>query len=487
MDLKKTGNLISNARKEKGITQRELAEKLHISDRTVSKWERGAGFPDVSILTELADILGLTVTELLQGKLMPENDQDLNSDLTVRETVNTLYHQTAAKARKNRQGLFSAALILALIAGGAGFGLKKLGEDRILFPPKISCEILQGRGEVDFAGEILVDRVSGVYDYTCRYEINRYGTVQLADRKMWQSYTDTVPAAVYDALQNLDDGRLTSIWQTDTGWLGEYHNQNGTLTIVETDSECQPIFIQDDSCEHITRCVTAFTENGFLYVVSYNDDEQRIYVTTVDKEDGTSVSGSFSYEDLSEAYDPEKTVGGFLFDGRNMWVKDGVLYFAETLYNGPPAAVMAAYNLKERKAAEFREFTEAHVVSVRKELDEGKVYVLIDPMNYQPLQLYELDAVSMEVISIKYLELPYEYMTNQDFRNQGSYLFVANIGEDTVLVKYPDVYSEEMVRAQERRSDILALYDRNTGDMIWRARFAMDVEFEIYEVKGQSK
>ena len=129
MDLKKTANLISNARKEKGITQKELAEKLHISDRTVSKWERGAGFPDVSILTELADILGFTVTELLQGELMPESDCDLGSDLTIREAVNALYQQTAAKAKKNRQRFLSAALIFILIAGGAGFGLKKLGEE----------------------------------------------------------------------------------------------------------------------------------------------------------------------------------------------------------------------------------------------------------------------------------------------------------------------------------------------------------------------
>ena len=482
MDLKKTGNLISNARKEKGITQKELAEKLHISDRTVSKWERGAGFPDVSILTELADILGLTVAELLQGEPMLENDSDLSSDLTIREAVNVLYQQTAAKAKKNRQRFLSAALILALIAGGAGFGLKKLGEDRILFPPKISCEILQGRGEVDFAGEILLDRVSGVYDYTCRYEINRYGTVQLADRKMWQSYTDTVPASVYDALQNLCSGKLTSIWQTDAGWLGEYNNQNGTVTIIETDFNCQPVFILDNSYEHITSCVTAFAEDDFLYVVSYSDDERRIYVTTVDKEDGTSISGSFSYEDLSGVYDSEKAVGGFLFDGRNMWVKDGVLYFAETHYNGPPAAVMAAYNLETGETMAFCEFTESHVVAVRKELDEGKVYVLVNPMNYQPLQLYELDAVSMEILSVKDLELPYEYMTNQDFRNQGAYLFVADISEEAVLVKYPDVYSEEMVRAQERRSDILALYDLNTSDMIWRARTAMDIEYEIYGV-----
>ena len=54
MDRQKTGALIAQMRKERGLTQRELAEQLHISDRTVSKWERGAGFPDVSMLIPLA-------------------------------------------------------------------------------------------------------------------------------------------------------------------------------------------------------------------------------------------------------------------------------------------------------------------------------------------------------------------------------------------------------------------------------------------------
>lgn len=50
MDAGKTGELIAQARKQKNMTQKQLAEALHISDRTVSKWERGAGFPDVSLL-----------------------------------------------------------------------------------------------------------------------------------------------------------------------------------------------------------------------------------------------------------------------------------------------------------------------------------------------------------------------------------------------------------------------------------------------------
>ena len=67
MDAKAVGQRIARARREKGWTQRQLAEHLHISDRTVSKWERGAGLPDVALLVPLADALGLTVTELLDG------------------------------------------------------------------------------------------------------------------------------------------------------------------------------------------------------------------------------------------------------------------------------------------------------------------------------------------------------------------------------------------------------------------------------------
>jgi transcriptional regulator with XRE-family HTH domain len=61
-------DFIHELRKEKGMTQRQLAEKLNITDKAVSKWERGLGCPDISILSSLADNLGVTVTELLDGE-----------------------------------------------------------------------------------------------------------------------------------------------------------------------------------------------------------------------------------------------------------------------------------------------------------------------------------------------------------------------------------------------------------------------------------
>ena len=69
MDNVKIGNLINKLRKEKGMTQLQLAEKLHISDKTVSKWERGLGCPDVSLLTDLSRVFGVDLEKLLSGQL----------------------------------------------------------------------------------------------------------------------------------------------------------------------------------------------------------------------------------------------------------------------------------------------------------------------------------------------------------------------------------------------------------------------------------
>ena len=69
MDAKKTGALIAERRKALGLTQKELAGRLMVSDKAVSKWETGAGYPEVTLLPLLAETLGITVDELLAGEL----------------------------------------------------------------------------------------------------------------------------------------------------------------------------------------------------------------------------------------------------------------------------------------------------------------------------------------------------------------------------------------------------------------------------------
>ena len=65
MDASYTGNQISTLRRQKGMTQKELAEILHVTDKAVSKWERGKNFPDLILLQPLAEVLGVSVSELL--------------------------------------------------------------------------------------------------------------------------------------------------------------------------------------------------------------------------------------------------------------------------------------------------------------------------------------------------------------------------------------------------------------------------------------
>ena len=69
MDCTKTGRLIYSLRKEKGMTQRQLAQLMNISDKTVSKWERGLGSPDLSLLPSLSEIFSVNIEGLLSGEL----------------------------------------------------------------------------------------------------------------------------------------------------------------------------------------------------------------------------------------------------------------------------------------------------------------------------------------------------------------------------------------------------------------------------------
>ena len=74
MDQIKIGRFIAEERKRKGYTQKQLSEKLGISDKTISKWERGNGFPEVSLLLPLCNELDITVNELLSGERVSEED-----------------------------------------------------------------------------------------------------------------------------------------------------------------------------------------------------------------------------------------------------------------------------------------------------------------------------------------------------------------------------------------------------------------------------
>ena len=83
MDQIKIGKFIQEKRKEKNITQSELAEKLYITDRAISKWENGICMPDVSTIPEICKILDITINDLFSGKVvdMKNNEKMLEQNL----------------------------------------------------------------------------------------------------------------------------------------------------------------------------------------------------------------------------------------------------------------------------------------------------------------------------------------------------------------------------------------------------------------------
>lgn len=116
MDLVKIGKYIAGKRKALGMTQKQLAEKLNMSDKSVSKWERGICLPDVSVYMELCEILGISINEFLAGEdIDAENVEKKSEDNIIQVT------KDSKKKQKNLKSILAVvttfAVILVLVLG----------------------------------------------------------------------------------------------------------------------------------------------------------------------------------------------------------------------------------------------------------------------------------------------------------------------------------------------------------------------------------
>lgn len=120
MDLKKIGIYIAGKRKEAGMTQKQLAGKLGMSDKSVSKWERGICLPDVSVYMELCDILGISINEFLAG-------EDIAAENVVRQSEENLIVVTRDGDRKQKSlksilvVMWIIVIAMAVVLGGILF------------------------------------------------------------------------------------------------------------------------------------------------------------------------------------------------------------------------------------------------------------------------------------------------------------------------------------------------------------------------------
>lgn len=118
MDSKLTGKIIQQKRNELGLTQIQLAQKLNVSNRTISKWEKGDGYPDITLLEDISNIFGISIDELLTGKAK-ENDVDIKEEKT----------EIKPKSRMNFiiYSIIGFCLLIGTTVAGVGCEISLLG------------------------------------------------------------------------------------------------------------------------------------------------------------------------------------------------------------------------------------------------------------------------------------------------------------------------------------------------------------------------
>lgn len=173
IDKAQFGAFVAAQRKKKGYTQKELAQRLYVSDKAVSKWERGLSTPDISLLIPLADCLGVTVTELLEGReLEPacEPEAEHVEELVRKALVfSEKGAGTTARQKMFRAGVFAALVVVVLgelaLLVSLGYDLDTMMQDTMGTSALLTIIMAA------YAWLGMEDRLPPIYDENC---INMY-------------------------------------------------------------------------------------------------------------------------------------------------------------------------------------------------------------------------------------------------------------------------------------------------------------------------
>ena len=122
MDNAKIGSLIAELRKKQGLTQQQLADKLNLSNKTISKWESGSGSPDISNLPVLAEALEISVDELLNGEL-----NQLKSDTNLDVPKDCSPRKELTPEQKKERAIIALAASVGAILGILAYNFGWLG------------------------------------------------------------------------------------------------------------------------------------------------------------------------------------------------------------------------------------------------------------------------------------------------------------------------------------------------------------------------
>ena len=125
MDQRKIGAFLKELRKEKGITQEQMAEELGVSGRTISRWETGSNMPDIGMLVEIAEFYDVSIPEIINGERKSEN---MNQE--TKETAVAMAEYSRNELKTGKQRIIGALL--------SGFGIFVIVSALSIFPSESS-------------------------------------------------------------------------------------------------------------------------------------------------------------------------------------------------------------------------------------------------------------------------------------------------------------------------------------------------------------
>ncbi len=270
MDSKKTGQLIAQKRSELGLTQKQLSDQLHISDRTVSRWERGVGFPDLSLMEPLADVLGLSVVELLRGEEIPQEEQmPPASEQTVRESVKIWSHQM-----KHIRKLLWILLTVLVVAVCVIFVL-------LLNPNRVYHADVQN---------ISAAKALEIYPFAL-ITVEEMNLV----RQLWEEEEIQVARAeTEDRAETLNFVVISG--ETLARYQGRFQMGGDAAELVEISVIGGNLYLVYQNEDH--QCAVQMFQNGALYKCTYRRDGNRASGPVVENWDNVRFQITRTYRDL---------------------------------------------------------------------------------------------------------------------------------------------------------------------------------------------
>lgn len=273
MDLIKIGKYIAGKRKDLGLTQRQLADKLGMSDKSVSKWERGVCLPDVALYSDLCGILGISINEFLAGEDIPQESVVQKSE------ENIIGVATASKHRQKKLKSVIGILLVVSIIALSVIGVMLVNE----YWPQNCIYPVSNAKSVEMETVKLLSGPDGalVYDYKTsdkyktltifRYE---YVSGKLVSR-------DTIGSIGYEPLGSPKSGKLLFVPDVEHSTVKFISAGSGSLDI--------PIFTDVDKDELNMRTMLGLagntpveydTEMGLFALVC---GKERVYTSVIDE------------------------------------------------------------------------------------------------------------------------------------------------------------------------------------------------------------